>query len=454
MGNISDVQRFLFDANSVFTDKNLSARKMDFKKTIKELTDPQRKKLLEIIQNPAIAEDNDIIDLATAIRATQASLKDGSFQTRREGGLWKRICRICSNIFCGRTRSSDVVKTIKKLESTPLSSGNLSKLNKNLTKLYSDPEELNATDVNGLLMFQQNITLKNNPKNTKAYSDQVFNYDGDVAIDPEIQFQDSSLELNGTKFSASFALDNRDKIQTDNSKYLENGTIGHSFAIFNGCRGEAANNYLYDHLLEEVHLTLDPVKDDLSDANIYNALNRAFNACNRNWLLSYDRLASEKEALSGSSACVALIINDALWIANVGSSRAILIDNMRVQSLSVDAIASAETGEAWDEPSQSWVAATGVHLVQSFGCFNFKDVTATPQITKVSLNDVAAGSKVILGSNGLFDIATSEEVGTYVRSCDPAVSISGKLTNRVVNGYAKDGDIAPSSSVIAISLKI
>lgn len=468
MSHVSEVNRFLFDANNAFTIKNLPV-KSDFKLAIKELTDPQRKKLLEIIKDPSIADDGDIAKLADAIQQTQAALKDGSFKTRRQAGLWKRICRALSNIFKGRTCSSDVMKCIKKMEQSPVSAKKLNEINKELEKLYTDPEALSDTDVIGLLSLQK-ASLKNSPNNLKIFNTYVFDHAGEVDLGPEVV---DVGEIIGPNYVVSASSDIRaDKTKMDGYDYLEMPSIGTGYALFNGVNGVKAKEYFMKVLLDEVQSTLEKVKDDLTDANIYNALTLAFNTCNKNWLISQDRLDSEDGALSGSSACVALMINDNLWIANVGKTRAILIDDTQVHALTTDASpydpkykAMVEAndgvvndlgyveGPEWNARDRVWTDSPGLGVAQALGCFNFTGVTAKPEIAKVAISDLKDNSKIILGSEGLFDIATNDEVGNYVRTCDPSEIISSKLTNRVTQGWADDPVNAPASAVIAISLK-
>ncbi len=462
MSSVSDISRFAFESNSIFTNKYISANKSDLKQTIKELTDPQRKKLLDIIQNPLVAEDNDTVDLADAIKKTQAALKDGTFQTRREVGCWKRICRAFSNIFKGRTSSKDVIKSIKKMEDSSFSAKSLTSRNKNLKNLYKEPETLNDTDVNGLLRFEES-TRYLNPTTTKAYTGE-FNHADDRPIDP----MTVAIAVEGCLSVAQDARVNDaqvNRVHPDRFDYLPLDT-GFCTALTYGWGGQAAMNYVEKNLINEIGKNLSAIATP-SDADIYNTLNHAFHTCNKNWLISQERLSNEAEALSGASACVALMIDGHLWIANVGNTRAILMNDATSQTLTNDAnpiqckskiVANGGTvnangcveGEEWDPSTNSWKDSQGLGVATAFGCFHIKGVTATPQITKVF---PGPNTQVIIGTSGLFGLATTQEVVDYVRTCDPSEDPAAKLTQRVIEGYADDLLNAPSSTVIIISPK-
>jgi hypothetical protein len=104
LNSVSYVRQFVQDANSAFSGKD-TALLADFRKTIKELSDAQRKKLLKIIENPFTFEDADVKSLQETISATRLSIEKGTFKTSRKPGLLATICRIWDNIFNNRTRS-------------------------------------------------------------------------------------------------------------------------------------------------------------------------------------------------------------------------------------------------------------------------------------------------------------------------------------------------------------
>jgi serine/threonine protein phosphatase PrpC len=265
--------------------------------------------------------------------------------------------------------------------------------------------------------------------------------------------------------------------------------------VCDGHGGPETKDYLVKHLLpkieEKILAKLDPVEHfdfdakpkmikDLDNDDIYNALTEAFIACNRDWLESVDRASDPKGALSGSTACVALVINEELWIANVGDTRAILIIDDELIQLTEDADPSVEKfadlvkengGEItpyktddteihkvqqqkWDTAQSKWVPQPGVSVAQAFGDFSAKGITAVPQITYVTRIEMGDHPRLIIATDGLFSVASSEEVKDYVKTVGYPGDISKDLLKKARNAKNPDGKTANPDDITVMTLDI
>lgn len=110
---IAGINRFFRELTSHQEDP---ADVVKYKRWIKELTDSDRKLLLEIINNPdhTIPETQltDLYNEIQRIRPMVEAADSYEQNTRRSPGLYKSLCRICSNLFQKRTSSKEVLKAI------------------------------------------------------------------------------------------------------------------------------------------------------------------------------------------------------------------------------------------------------------------------------------------------------------------------------------------------------
>lgn len=214
------------------------------------------------------------------------------------------------------------------------------------------------------------------------------------------------------------------------------GEGGAAFAVFDGHGGPQTKDFLQKNLLNKVNEKLAALGENPTEDKIYNAITDAFRETNLNWLHSPERLDNTKGAASGSAACVAIIFNNALWVANAGDTRAILVNNQGTTTqLSQDADVSVEKfkklttdnggviacGRVIDmkynpdpRATEKWMPGQGIETSQAFGDFTTPGMTETPQITRINLNEIAENSHIVLSSDALWNVGTSNEVGKYI----------------------------------------
>ncbi|HEY4832778.1 MAG TPA: PP2C family protein-serine/threonine phosphatase [Waddliaceae bacterium] len=184
------------------------------------------------------------------------------------------------------------------------------------------------------------------------------------------------------------------------------------FAIMDGHGGEGCANYVQKNLTQTLKDEMQKV-DNLSDKAIYNAFCRTFAKVSDEWK---DKQKKHEPDWSGSTVLIALILeNKALWVANVGDSRAILGENTRVFQLSDDA-------KAFKEKYQNDVLSRGgsillgrvdgnLDMTRSIGDIYHPSIWPHPDIRKFDLTKLKPNTQnlLVLASDGLWNVIGSEQ---------------------------------------------
>ncbi|CAD8174005.1 unnamed protein product [Paramecium octaurelia] len=105
------------------------------------------------------------------------------------------------------------------------------------------------------------------------------------------------------------------------------------FAIYDGHGGAACADYMRDNLHQYI------IKEDCFPSNPRLAISRGIEKAEKNYLQLADQKVLDK---SGSCAVIALIVDKAIYIANIGDSRAILSHQGKCSSITVDHKPSSE----------------------------------------------------------------------------------------------------------------
>lgn len=184
------------------------------------------------------------------------------------------------------------------------------------------------------------------------------------------------------------------------------------FGVFDGHGGNEAALYLKAHLKDKLKKTLlEENESDLSDEGIWNALKRTF-----------VRIDQKFKGSSGSTATVAMVLNGKLWTANVGDSRTILQNGSGTQQLSED----AEPGNPRYKKSiekrggvvenQDCPRVNGIAVGRAIGDpISNGALSARPKITMIPLTSIHPNSHLILSCDGIFDVASTRQIGQAVR---------------------------------------
>ncbi|KAJ0262443.1 Protein kinase family protein / protein phosphatase 2C [Hirschfeldia incana] len=207
----------------------------------------------------------------------------------------------------------------------------------------------------------------------------------------------------------------------------------HLFAIFDGHRGAAAAEFsakALPGLIQSLSSTTTSAEEALSQAFVRTDL--AF----RNELHSHrqSNRVSQKDWHPGCTAIASLLVDNKIFVANVGDSRAILCRAGCPFSLSKAHLATCieERNRVIGEGGRiewlvdTWrVAPAGLQVTRSIGDDDLKPaVTAEPEISVTILSP--DDEFLVMGSDGLWDVMNDEEVIGIIRDTVKEPSMCSK----------------------------
>ena len=192
------------------------------------------------------------------------------------------------------------------------------------------------------------------------------------------------------------------------------------FGVFDGHGGAGASNFMVKKILPFLKEALEThSREELTDEGIFRALKDCF--------ITLDREYSSQE--DGTTATVAVILNEKMWVANVGDSRTILIDKKgNTIQASEDAKPSMEKYKRKIEKLGGWVEKLPNDSARVNGILSVARavgdkgivgdggkccVSPNPKITCFSLADCEEGL-LLLASDGLYEVASTNEVGQAI----------------------------------------
>lgn len=198
-------------------------------------------------------------------------------------------------------------------------------------------------------------------------------------------------------------------------------------AVFDGHGGAKASRFAKDELVKHLNERLQKsTSKELTDTLVWNALKLALVDLSR----SYEGMED------GTTGNIVLKINNDLWVANLGDSRALLVNDNTGETtqLSEDAKPAhkkytksieARKGELWEEEGRVIrrdKTDSALAVARGIGDHMFAGaISARPKITKYTL-DPKSSYHLVQACDGLFDVASSNQVGkvvTTLKSQDP-----------------------------------
>jgi serine/threonine protein phosphatase PrpC len=201
------------------------------------------------------------------------------------------------------------------------------------------------------------------------------------------------------------------------------------FGIFDGHGGAKASLFVKDNLVAYLKKSLEENnQNSLTEVGIFKALKMCFKNLDADF---------NEDAGAGTTATLAFILGDTLWVANVGDSRAILVkkDGSVVQA-SEDAKPEIERYKRKIESLGGFVDQGGfggekrgplrvnayIAVARAIGDKYLVSqktgkavMSPDPKITNYPLNDFKEGH-LVLACDGLYEVSTTKEVGEAVKN--------------------------------------
>lgn len=228
------------------------------------------------------------------------------------------------------------------------------------------------------------------------------------------------------------------------------------FGIFDGHGGRDAARYVRDNLKSKLSQALVEFNPQgLSDAGIWKALKMTTVRLNRDFKNRFGAIAQDQ----GTTATIAMILDQKLWTANVGDARTVM-DNAGVP------IQMTEDAKPGDPRYRKGIEKRGGFVGEVFGTpringdlavaraigdhrFNGA-VSARSKITVKSLSEIQPGSHLILCCDGIYDVARTQDVVGAVHA-NRALAPGVLARNIVYSAYQSGSTDNLSSMVIKFS---
>src|ERR1700722_11328682 len=193
------------------------------------------------------------------------------------------------------------------------------------------------------------------------------------------------------------------------------------FGIFDGHGGEGsfseASRYVCEHLQEKLKANLEKFNSSgFTDQGIYYALKATFIELNKDYVNSEGFYEND-----GTTATVAMVLDDKLWTANVGDSRIVLNNNGKPVQLTEDAKLDIPRHQEriiecggkiilWDNELRHVGKGAGITMATVIGHPGTKGASPEPEITMTPLSEIEEGSDLILCCDGIYEVASTKQV--------------------------------------------
>ncbi|MGC2595141.1 MAG: PP2C family protein-serine/threonine phosphatase [Rhabdochlamydiaceae bacterium] len=188
------------------------------------------------------------------------------------------------------------------------------------------------------------------------------------------------------------------------------------FGIFDGHGGPMAARFVRDHLQRKLRETLIEFNPSgLSEGGIWRALKMTCVRLNNDFKNQQGSVARDQ----GTTATIAMILDNHLWTANVGDARTILDNDGTPIQLSHDAKPDdVHYRKGIEHRGGAVIDINGTPRVngslavgRAIGDHHLNGaITARPKITVKPLAEIQHGSHLILCCDGIFDVSTTASV--------------------------------------------
>ena len=220
------------------------------------------------------------------------------------------------------------------------------------------------------------------------------------------------------------------------------------FGVFDGHGGESCAEFLNGRLSEFLKEKLIPILDGPPEGQelaIVNMLKIAFVELNEKYRKEKNEVKDE------STACITIILNDKIYTANVGDTRAVLsMDDIKMPAIALSKDANSlenklgveKRGGRIIESESSWKVTHNrgtIETPRAIGDFNMPGINSRSQVTVFPLSQIKDAKSPILtiASDGLWDFVSSNEfsrtIQTMRKENDSLEDISKKVLAKVWN---------------------
>ena len=224
------------------------------------------------------------------------------------------------------------------------------------------------------------------------------------------------------------------------------------FAVFDGHGGNEVAIFVQEnfasYFIESMKASN---QEELMDEGIWNAFKACFKNLNEN--LNF------KDTV-GTTATVGMILEGKIWVANVGDSRTILVKDGKATQASEDAKPTIDRyynkiikkgGTVEEERVNGDIAvARAIGDKVYTGETGIPLISPNPKITCYSLSDFQGGY-LVLACDGLYEAATSNQVGQAIEQMTQEKLTTGEMARRLVVG-ALNHNSKDNISVIVVHL--
>lgn len=269
--------------------------------------------------------------------------------------------------------------------------------------------------------------------------------------------QHEEKEINGNQVGVGYCEGLRSTMEDSHLatslQFSVNGKNYHAsvFGVFDGHGGADAARFVEENL---PHLLTKALKKHNKEALTDEGIWKALRAC-------FKELDAKYEGNAGTTATVALLLENKVWIANSGDSRTVLSHNEKAIQLTEDAKPEIERyrrkieklgGTVLNGRVMGVLAVAGtIGDKQIKGTTGQTCVSPNPQITNYSLDEVKKGY-LILACDGLYHVATTDEVVQAVSKMDAQGQSMGQMAKRLVQSAILTHHSRDNVSVMIIKL--
>ena len=200
----------------------------------------------------------------------------------------------------------------------------------------------------------------------------------------------------------------------------------HLFGVFDGHGGTNCVDFVTSHIVGYVKDFLEAFnKNGLSDCGIMSALKIAMVALSWEFVETNPKIKmnSDIKNTSGTTANVAILLNNELWVTNVGDSRCLLVKDDEIQQLSVDITPyealrkiRARGGTVTRYRNHGPRTMSRLGMGTAIGDHHLSSVSSRPSVTRYKYDEFH-GSTLVQVSDGVTSVATTDQIGALVIEC-------------------------------------